>query len=96
MSKVISISIGITIFILLICGSYMQMGMSTDNSNYNYNSASSNEKVIEYSTNIVYNGKIPIPIENLIKVTSGFGIREAHGVVHSNHTGIDLVRTCRK
>ena len=93
MSKVISISIGITIFILLICGSYMQMEMSTDNSKYN--SASSNEKVIEYSKNIVYNGKIPIPIENLIKVTSGFGIREAHGVVHSNHTGIDLVRTCR-
>ena len=31
-----------------------------------------------------------MPIENFIAITSKFGYREAHGVVHSNHTGIDL------
>ena len=31
-----------------------------------------------------------MPIENFVAITSKFGYREAHGVVHSNHTGIDL------
>ena len=82
--KIISLIVGIVIFILIMCASYIQgsnesVGSSTNKSN----------EVID----VVYKGKFPIPIENFIKVTSGFGNREASGVVTAHHYGIDLVGT---
>ena len=75
-------------FILIIGSSYMKLGASS--SKDEKTNTSDNEETTEQITDIVYKGKFPIPVENFIKVTSGFGKREAHGVVHSNHTGIDL------
>lgn len=85
MIRQISIIIGIVIFIIVLCATYILLDTnSNDNSS---NNEISNIKVIE---EIIYNGKLPIPVENFIQVTSKFGLRNAYGVVHSNHTGIDL------
>ena len=87
MSKKIYLIIGIIIFILII-GSYFQITSSNSKSTNNTEKGN-----IENETEIgetVYNGKFAMPIENFIQVTSKFGYRESHGVVHSNHTGIDL------
>ena len=88
MSKKLSIIIGIVLFILIIGSSYMELGASS--SKDKTTNTSDDEETTEQITDIVYKGKFPIPVENFIKVTSVFGRREAHGVVHSNHTGIDL------
>ena len=87
MSKKIYLIIGIIIFILII-GSYFQITSSNSKSTNNTEKGN-----IENETEIgeiVYNGKFAMPIENFIQVTSKFGYRESHGVVHSNHTGVDL------
>lgn len=90
MSKKMSIIVGIVLFILIIGSSYMKLGASSSKTNNKTNNTSSDENVVEQGTDIVYKGKFPIPVENFIKVSSGFGKREAHGVVSGNHTGIDL------
>ena len=81
MSKKIYLIIGIIIFILII-GSYFQITSSNSKSTNNTEKGN-----IENETEIgenVYNGKFAMPIENFIQVTSKFGYRESHGVVHSN------------
>lgn len=89
MIKKIGLIIGITIFILILCATQMlNVGASSESKSNN----NSNE-IIEEVGEIVYNGEFPMPIENFIKVTSKFGLRNSHGVVHSNHTGIDLCGT---
>ncbi len=85
MIRKIAIVIGITVFILIICATEMLNVGTSLKTNTN-----SNNEIIEEVGDIVYKGKFPIPVENFIKVTSKFGNRESHGVVHSNHTGIDL------
>lgn len=83
MIRKISLLIGITVFILILCATQiLNVGASSDKNN--------KKEVIEEIGEIVYNGEFPMPIENFITVTSKFGIREGHGVVSSNHTGIDL------
>ena len=73
------IIIGVVLFILII-GAYYCASI------FNFSSKTTQN----VSDKLVYNGKFLIPVENFITVTSKYGIREAHGVVHSNHTGIDL------
>ena len=85
MIRKISLIIGITIFILILCATQvLNVGASSESKNSNGN------EIIEEVGEIVYNGEFPMPIENFTTVTSKFGIREGHGVVSSNHTGIDL------
>ena len=92
MNRMMYMVVGIVIFMLILCSGYMKL--SSDNIGTNIESfqesADTNQYVIKKIDEIVYKGKLPLPIENFIKVTSKFGLREAHGVVHSNHTGIDL------
>ena len=88
MNKKISIIIGIVLFILIVGSAYMELGASS--SKNETTNTSDDTETTEQITDVMYKGKFPIPVENFIKVTSGFGKREAHGVVHSNHTGIDL------
>ena len=85
MSKKIYLIIGITIFILIM-GSYFQI--TNSNSKTTNNTDNNNIENKTEMGEIVYNGKFAMPIENFIQVTSKFGYRESHGVVHSNHTGI--------
>ena len=83
MIRKVSIIIGIVILILILCATYKLLDVDSNKSNNKNN----NINVIE---EIVYNGELPLPVENFMQVTSKFGLRNAHGVVHSNHTGIDL------
>ena len=85
MIRKISVIIGVIIFILILCAT--QILNVGENSEKHKISSNETGEVIE---DIIYNGKFPMPIENFIKVTSKFGIREGHGVVSTNHTGIDL------
>lgn len=87
MNKILGIVIGITLFILIIGATYTQMFVLSSNNDTQYT-----------QEQIVYNGKLPIPVENFIKVTSGFGYRNplynSAGVQVSGgktHYGIDLV-----
>lgn len=83
MIRKMSLAIGIIVVILILCATQiLNAGASSDENN--------KKEVIEEIGKIVYNGNFPMPIENFITVTSKFGIREGHGVVSSNHTGIDL------
>lgn len=82
-----SLIIGITVFILIICSTFY---LTNNNSNTNNKKNSSDNQIVEEIGNIIYNGEFPIPVENFIQVTSKFGYRQANGVAHSNHTGIDL------
>ena len=85
MIRKMSLIIGITIFILILCATQiLNVGTSSESKSSNENA------IVEEVGEIVYNGKFPMPIENFTTVTSKFGIREGHGVVSSNHTGIDL------
>lgn len=88
MIRKMTLIIGLTVFILILCATQL-LSAGKSNENKNTNVDESIEKVEEVGE-IIYNGEFPIPVENFIKVTSKFGNREAHGVVHSNHTGIDL------
>lgn len=85
MIRKISLIIGIVIFILILCASNLLNITASSNNNSN-----ESEEVKEEIGEIVYNGEFPIPVENFIAVTSKFGLRDGHGVVSSNHTGIDL------
>ena len=85
MIRKISVIIGVIIFILILCATQI-LNVGENSEKHKINSNETGE-VIE---DIIYNGKFPMPIENFIKVTSKFGIREGHGVVSTNHTGIDL------
>ncbi len=67
--KIISLVIGIIIFILIMCAGFMQ-----ENEELIVSTTHGKSEII----NVVYKGKFPIPIENFIKVTSGFGNREAN------------------
>ena len=87
MSKKMSIIVGIVLFILIIGSSYMKLGASSSKTNNKTNNTSSDENVVEQGTDIVYKGKFPIPVENFIKVSSGFGKREAHGVGEVTYSG---------
>ncbi len=83
MIRKMSVVIGIIIFLLILCATQiLNVGASSGNNNKN--------EIIEEIGEIVYNGEFPMPIENFIIVTSKFGVREGHGVVSGNHTGIDL------
>ena len=87
MNRLLRIAIGITIFILLLGGSYLELFGTNKNSDSESNTTQDTE--IKQGE-IIYKGKLAMPIENFIAITSKFGYREAHGVVHSNHKGIDL------
>ena len=87
MSRLLRIAIGITIFILLLGYSYLELFGTNKNSNSESNITQDTE--IKQGE-IIYKGKLAMPIENFITITSKFGYREGHGIVHSNHTGIDL------
>ena len=87
MNRLLRIAIGITIFILLLGGSYLELFGTNKNSDSESNTTQDTE--IKQGE-IIYKGKLAMPIENFVAITSKFGYREAHGVVHSNHTGIDL------
>lgn len=86
MIRKISLIIGIVIFILILCASNLLNIEASSNKNNNNDESQEIEEIGE----IVYNGEFPIPVENFIAVTSKFGLRDGHGVVSSNHTGIDL------
>ncbi len=88
MKKIAIVIASISLVLILACY-YMDNSISSNNKNTTTNQVVENQ----ISDNLIYNGKFPIPVENFIKVTSKFGYREASGVVHSNHTGIDLVGT---
>ena len=79
MSKKIYLIIGIIIFILII-GSYFQITSSNSKSTNNTEKGNIENETEKGET--VYNGKFAMPIENFIQVTSKFGYRESHGVVH--------------
>lgn len=85
MIRKISLVIGIVIFILILCATQI-LNVETTSESKSNNVNEIEEEIGE----VIYNGKFPMPIENFIVVTSKFGYRESHGVVHSNHTGIDL------
>lgn len=87
MNRKISLMIGIIIFILIIGSSF---SLTSSDSNSKDKKDTNTTEVEEEIGEITYQGEFPIPIENFIQVTSKFGIRNGHGVVHSNHTGIDL------
>lgn len=87
MNRLLRIAIGITIFILLLGCYYLELFGTNKNSDSESNTTQDTE--IKQGE-IIYKGKLAMPIENFIAITSKFGYREAHGVVHSNHTGIDL------
>ncbi len=78
----ISLIIGVVLFILIVGATYSKTMVTSSN-----NKTTTDEKIEELN----YKGKFPIPIENFIKVTSGFGIREGSQIVSTNHHGIDLV-----
>lgn len=82
-----AVIIGIVIFILIIGATYKASFLDSNNGKKKSNNETETQETIE---ELVYQGTFPIPVENFIKVTSKFGYRESHGVVHSNHTGIDL------
>lgn len=86
MSRKWIVSIGIVIFCLIISSTYKMAFLDSNKGRKNTNETETQEIISE----LVYKGTFPIPVENFIKVTSKFGYRESHGVVHSNHTGIDL------
>lgn len=67
--KIISLVIGSTIFILIVCAGYIQGNDRTIGNTINKNS--------EFG-DIVHKGKFPLPVENFLMVTSGFGNREAN------------------
>ncbi len=87
MNRLLRIAIGITIFILLLGCYYLELFGTNKNSDSESNTTQDTE--IKQGE-IIYKGKLAMPIENFVAITSKFGYREAHGVVHSNHTGIDL------
>lgn len=87
MNRLLRIAIGITIFILFLGCSYLELFGTNKNSDSESNTTQDTE--IKQGE-IIYKGKLAMPIENFVAITSKFGYREAHGVVHSNHTGIDL------
>lgn len=88
MHRKLGIIVGIVIFILILGCDYMESSsVQTTNSTSNENIVENNEA--EQGT-ILYKGKLPMPIENFIEVSSRFGKRVGHGVVSSNHSGIDL------
>lgn len=84
MNKKVSLIVGIVLFILIVGASYNQASLDFKNNN-------TNEILEEQIGEIVYKGKFPIPMENFIKVTSGFGSRNPTAIVSANHHGIDLV-----
>lgn len=84
MNKKVSLIVGIVLFILIVGASYNQASLDFKNNN-------TNEILEEQIGEIVYKGKFPIPMENFIKVTSGFGSRNPTAIVSANHQGIDLV-----
>lgn len=73
------IIIGVVLFILII-GAYYCASI--------FNVSSKTTQNIK--GNLIYNGSFLTPVENFTTVTSKYGKRQAHGVVSSNHTGIDL------
>lgn len=87
MIRKMSLIIGIVFFILILCASNLLNIDASSNSNNNSDESQETEEKIG---EIVYNGEFPLPVENFIAVTSKFGLRDGHGVVSSNHTGIDL------
>ncbi len=94
MRKTIYLIIGIVIFVLILGATYeTTFIVSSDDKN---NNTMQEEKIDE----IVYKGKFPIPVENFIKVTSGFGYRDpvynSKGEQISggrSHLGLDMVGT---
>lgn len=91
MHRKISIIFGVSIFMLILACAYMGQTSTSKNTN----NSSSNIMKEEYGE-IIYKGKLPMPIENFIKVTSNFGYRDpvynSQGVQISGgeHLGIDL------
>lgn len=90
MFRKMPIIIGIIIFILIIGCTYKLQFLNVITSSNKSNSQNENKEEIG---EIVYNGKLSMPIENFITVTSKFGKRNGNAIVSSNHTGIDLCGT---
>lgn len=96
MNKRLSLMIGIILFVLIICASYYQTSLSIGD--LKNSSTLEDEVETEHIEELVYKGKFPIPVDNFIKVTSGFGYRNpvynSHGIQISGgrlHSGIDLI-----
>lgn len=87
MNRKWAVIIGSIIFILIIGATYKLSFVDSNESQKKNNNEIENQETIE---ELVYKGIFPIPVENFVKVTSKFGYRESHGVISSNHTGIDL------
>ena len=85
MNRSMQITIGIILFILIIGTTYKSTLFS---SNIKEDEIISTEA--EIITDLEFQSEFPIPIENFIKVTSRFGIREGNKIVSTNHKGIDL------
>lgn len=87
MSRNLGIIIGIIIFILIFGCIYTEQSYAKKVDDVDSNSIENNEAE---QGEMIHMGKFLMPVENFIQVTSKFGYRESQGVVHSNHTGIDL------
>lgn len=92
MYRKLPLIIGIVLFILIIGATYNQTNLTSSNI------SGTNEIKEEQIEKIVYKGQFSIPVENFIRVTSGFGYRDPvynnYGVQISggtSHLGIDLV-----
>lgn len=85
MNRKISLIIGIVLFILIVGASYNQVSLGSKDNNY------TDEIPEKQIGDIVYRRKFSIPVENFIKVTSGFGSRNPTQIISANHHGIDLV-----
>lgn len=84
MIKKMSLIIGIIIFILILCATQIL------NADTILESKNNSKNEIAEIGETIYKGRLPIPIENFIAVTSKFGIREGNEIVSSVHRGIDL------
>lgn len=91
MIRKIILIIGIVIFILVISATYILEGVTKSDNKY------SDDVTKKEIGEIVYKGKLAMPIENFIEVTSKYGYRESvynsEGIQISGgttHTGIDL------
>ena len=87
MNKIYAIIIGVVVFILILGATF---NSGTSNKSKKTKSNQINGEVV---TELIYQGKFPIPVEKFIQVTSWFGIREGNKIVSTNHKGIDLCGT---
>ena len=95
MHRKLGMIIGIIIFILILCCTYTNQTNVKKSDNMSDSNTVGNTEIKQGE--IIYRGKLPMPIENFIQVTSKFGYRNpvynSQGIQISGgklHTGIDL------